>query len=227
MELVMSPLDNLRPLITESFETAVRDHDRVSLAISGGTTALIFLGALRAANVNWSRVTLFWGDERAVAVDSPDSNYGVAARLLLDPLGPSAPRALRMPADHQDLEEAALQYDEMLAYELGGQPLDLALLGIGEDGHLCSLFPGHQALQQLDHRVVAIHDAPKPPPRRLSLTMPFLCQTRKIWLVVLGSRKTAVLQAAMSRSRLDTPLDLLLAHAKDTTIFTDQVVYRP
>lgn len=226
MELVVARIDELRTHMTESFENAVRERDSLSLAISGGATALVFLGALRAARVNWSRVTMFWGDERAVPVDSPESNYGVAERLLLGPLGATAPRALRMPGDHPDLEEAALQYDETLAYELRGGPLDLALLGIGEDGHVCSLFPGHPALQQVEHRVIAIHDAPKPPLRRLSMTMSFLCQTRRVWLVVLGPRKNPVLQAAIARTRLETPLDILLAEAKDTTIFTDQPIHR-
>jgi 6-phosphogluconolactonase len=226
MELVVAPLEELRTHITQSFESAVRERDNLSLAISGGATALVFLGALRVARANWSRITLFWGDERAGPADSPESNYGVAERLLLQPLAAGAPRALRMPADLPDLEEAALQYDETLAYELRGGPLDLAILGIGEDGHLCSLFPGHPALREVEHRVIAIHDAPKPPPRRLSLTMSFLCQTRKVWLVVLGGRKHAVLQAALSRSRLETPVDIVLAQATDTTIFTDQPIYR-
>jgi 6-phosphogluconolactonase len=226
MELVVAHLDELRTHITESFESAARERDHLSLAISGGATALVFLGALRAARVNWSRVTMFWGDERAVPAGSPDSNYSVAERLLLGPLGAAAPRALRMPGDHPDIEEAALQYDETLAFELRGGPLDLAVLGIGEDGHVCSLFPGHPALQQIEHRVIAIHDAPKPPTRRLSLTMSFLCQTRKIFLVVLGARKNPVLQAALARNQLETPLDILLAEAKDTTIFTDQAIYR-
>ena len=226
MDLVVARLEELRPLMTESFENALRDREALTLAISGGATALVFLGALRVARINWSRVTLFWGDERAAPADSPESNYGVAERLLLQPLGASAPRAIRMPADLPDLEEAALQYDETLAFELRGGPLDLAVLGIGEDGHVCSLFPGHSALRAVEHRVVAIQDAPKPPPRRLSLTMSFLCQTRRIWLVVLGARKHAVLQAAMSRSQTGTPLEILLANAKDTTVFTDQPIYR-
>jgi 6-phosphogluconolactonase len=226
MELVIARIEELRAHITESFESAVRMQESLSVAISGGATALVFLGALRVARVNWSRVTLFWGDERAAPADSPESNYGVAERLLLQPLGAGAPRALRMPADLPDLEEAALQYDETLAFELRSGPLDLAILGIGEDGHVCSLFPGHPALRQVEHRVIAVHDAPKPPPRRLSLTMPFLCQTRKLWLVVLGVRKNAVLQAAVARSRLETPLDILLAGGRDTTIFTDQPIHQ-
>ena len=147
--------------------------------MSGGATALIFLPALRAANVDWSKITLFWADERAVPPDDPDSNYGLAERMLLSPLGAKAPRAIRMPADTPNLGQAALWYDDALATELDGGALDLAILGVGEDGHICSLFPGHQALLQNDLRAVAIEDAPKPPARRLSLTLRYRAADEK------------------------------------------------
>jgi 6-phosphogluconolactonase len=184
------------------------------------------LPALRAAQVDWSRITLFWVDERAVPADDPESNYGIAERMLLSPLGAKAPRALRMPADLPDLDEAAKRYDDLLAAELPGGPLDLALLGIGEDGHVASLFPGHQALDENDLRVVAVEDAPKPPRRRLSVSMRFLLQSRKIWVVAIGPRKLPVLQAALSKTQRSTPLDLVLHQAKDVTVFTDQVIRR-
>ena len=95
--------------------------------------------------------------------DDPESNYGLAERMLLSPLGAKAPRAIRMPADSSNLDQAALWYDDALATELHDGPLDLAMLGVGEDGHVCSLFPGHKALLQDDLRAVAIEDAPKPP----------------------------------------------------------------
>ena len=95
--------------------------------------------------------------------DDPDSNYGLAERMLLSPLGARAPRAIRMPADTPNLGQAALWYDDALATELDDGPLDLAMLGVGEDGHVCSLFPGHTALLQDDLRAVAVEDAPKPP----------------------------------------------------------------
>jgi 6-phosphogluconolactonase len=236
MELVVARIDELRPRLTESFEAWSRADvgpGPRSCALSGGATALIFLGALKNANVDWSRITLFWADERAVPVDDPESNYGVAQRMLLDPLGAQAPRAFRMAFDASldrpgmsSLGTAAMKYDALLARELKSGGMDLALLGVGEDGHICSLFPGHRALMADDMRVVAVEDAPKPPPRRLTLSLPFVLRTKKIWLIAVGPRKLPVLQAALSRTQRTTPLDLLLHQAKDVTVFTDQIIRR-
>ncbi len=185
MELVVARIDELRPRLTEAFERWAAEErgdpkglpSPLSCALSGGATALIFLGALKNATVDWSRISLFWADERAVPADDPESNYGVAERMLLAPLGAKAPRAFRMPADLPSLNSAAMRYDTILATELKSRGLDLALLGIGEDGHICSLFPGHRALLADDLRVVAIEDSPKPPPRRLTLSLPFVLRT--------------------------------------------------
>ena len=130
-----------------------------------------------------------------------------------------------MPAE-ANLGQTALRYDEALATELNDGPLDLALLGVGEDGHICSLFPGHAALLQNDLRAVAIEDAPKPPARRLSLTMRYVLQTKKIWVIAVGPRKLPVLQAAINKTSSSTPLDLLMRQAKDVTVFTDQTIRR-
>ncbi len=233
MELVVARIDELRPRLTEAFESWAHADVAVtpqSCALSGGATALIFLGALRNANVDWSRIALFWADERAVPADDPESNYGVAERMLLGPLGATAPQAFPMSFDFAtpgatSLATAAMKYDATLAREVKGS-LDLALLGVGEDGHICSLFPGHRALMADDSRVVAVEDAPKPPPQRLTLSLPFVLRTKKIWLIAVGPRKLPVLQAALSRTQRATPLDLLLLQAKDVTVFTDQVIRR-
>jgi 6-phosphogluconolactonase len=232
MELVGAPVNELKSLLTSSFEewssagNAAPETGSRSVALSGGATALIFLSALRNANVDWRKITLFWSDERAVPPDDPDSNYGLAERMLLSPLGARAPRAIRMPADTPHLGQAALWYDDALAQELNNGSLDLAILGVGEDGHICSLFPGHIALTQNDLRAVAIEDAPKPPPRRLSLTLRFVLQTKKIWLIAVGPRKLPVLQAAINKTSHSTPLDLVMRQAKDVTVFTDQIIRR-
>ena len=223
MELVGAPVTELKTLLTQSFEDWSTEGR--SCALSGGATALIFLGALRNAAVDWRKITLFWADERAVPPDDPDSNYGLAERMLLSPLAARAPRAIRMPAE-ANLGQAAIWYDEVLANELDDDALDLAILGVGEDGHVCSLFPGHPALTQNELRAVAIEDAPKPPARRLSLTLRYVMQTKKIWLVAVGARKLPVLQAAINKTGSSTPVDLLMRHGKDVTVFTDQTIRR-
>jgi 6-phosphogluconolactonase len=231
MELVGAPVSDLKSIITSSFEDwaasqQVADRN-LSCALSGGATALIFLSALRNANVDWNKITLFWADERAVSPDDPESNYGLADRMLLSPLAARAPRAIRMPADRAPLDQAAVWYDEALSSELQNGPLDLAILGVGEDGHICSLFPGHKALTQNDLRAVAIEDAPKPPRRRLSLSLNFVLRTRKIWVIAIGQRKLPVLHAAINKTSQSTPLDLLMRQAADITVFTDQQIRRP
>lgn len=224
MELVGAPATELKGLLTASFEDWAVDGR--SCALSGGATAMIFLPALRAANVDWKPITLFWADERAVPTDDPDSNFGLAERMLLSPLGAKAPRAIPMPADASHLDQAALWYDDALATELDEGPLDLAILGVGEDGHICSLFPGHQALLVENVRAVAIEDSPKPPARRLSLTLQYVLRTKKIWLIAIGARKLPVLRAALEKTSRATPLDLVMRHAKDVVVFTDQTLHR-
>jgi 6-phosphogluconolactonase len=241
MELVHAPVAELRALLTESFEewagatgaTGVLGATGAgrTCAISGDAPALIFLPALRAAAVDWSKITLFWTDEHAVPADDPESNYGIAERMLLSPLGAKAPWAVRIRGEMPDLDQAAATYDNELETALGDAGLDLAILGVGEDGHICALFPGNPSTQieaepRSSLRVVAVNDAPRPPVRRLSLTLPFLLRTQQIWLLAVGPRKLPVLQAALAKTQRSTPLDLLLQQAKDVTVFTDQVIRR-
>ena len=198
-------------------DSAPAESNRFSCGITGGSTALIFLGALRQADVPWSRITLYWGDERAVPPDHPESNYGLAERLLLSPLGAHAPYGERMEGESSDLRAAARAYESRLP-----SALDLIILGVGEDGHVCSLFPGHKALQVEDARVLAIDDSPKPPPQRLTLSLPYVCASRRVWIVAPGESKRPVLQAAVEGLTRKTPLDLVVERARDVTIFTDQ-----
>jgi 6-phosphogluconolactonase len=221
MELVHAPVPELKGLITQSFEEWARDGR--SCALSGGPPALIFLPALRAAKADWSSITLFWADERAVDIVDPESNYGLAERMLLRPLGSRAPRTVRMPIE-LPLDQAALKYDEELATRLRGGALDLAILGVAEDGSVSAFFPGHRALMQGDVRAIAIDDAPKLPRRRLSLTMSFVLQTKNVWLIAVGPRKLPVLQAALSKTQCRTPLDFLVQQVKNVSVFTDQVL---
>ena len=169
--------------------------------------------------MRWQHITCYWGDERAVPPDHPDSNYGLADRLLLSPLGARAPQAVRMQGDAADLNEAARAYNQLLP-----PALDLLILGVGDDGHVCSLFPGHPALQVEDRRAIAITDSPKPPPRRLTLSLSYVCASCRVWVVAVGARKRPVLQSAISGTGVSTPLDLVARRVPDLTFFTDQTV---
>jgi 6-phosphogluconolactonase len=230
VEFIVAPIVELRSRMTHLFEDVVgADLDRGDGAssvpyrfaggLTGGSTGLIFLGALRDADVPWQHVTFYWGDDRAVPPEHPDSNYGLADRLLLTPLGARAPHAVRMQGESDDLTTAARDYDRLLP-----PALDLLILGVGDDGHVCSLFPGHPALTVEDQRVLVITDAPKPPPRRLTLSLSYVCLARRIWVVVVGPRKRALLQSAVGGHTLATPLEIVLRRARDVTIFTDQVL---
>jgi 6-phosphogluconolactonase len=230
VELVVAPIAELRPQLTHLFEdvvgaaldrgdTATREAFRFSCGVTGGSTGLIFLGALREADVPWSQVTLYWGDERAVPPDHVDSNYGLAERLLLSPLGARAPFVERMPGEAENLHLAAREYEQRLP-----PALDLLILGVGDDGHVCSLFPGHTALMIEEANVIAIEDSPKPPRRRLTLSLPYVCASRRIWIVAVGPRKKPVLQTAVTGQSLKTPLDIVMQRAKDLTVFTDQSI---
>jgi 6-phosphogluconolactonase len=230
MELVVAPIAELRGRIAHHFEELVGatldrgtsysdDVNAFACGLTGGSTALIFLGALREANVNWSCITLYWGDERAVPPDSDESNYGLVDQMLLRPLAARAPAAVRMQGEIPDLQFAAREYAAALP-----PALDLLILGVGDDGHVCSLFPGHPALLEESARVIAIEDSPKPPPRRLTLSMQYILRARHLWIVAVGERKRPLLQRAIQRKELTTPVDLVVAQGRDVTIFTDQVL---
>ena len=230
MELVVASIAELRARIAHHFEELVgatldrgsgyaTDPNTFACGLTGGSTALIFLGALREANVDWSRITLYWGDERAVPPDSDESNYGLVEQMLLRPLAAKAPNVVRMQGEMPDLHYAAREYAAALP-----PALDLLILGVGDDGHVCSLFPGHPALKEESARVVVIEDSPKPPPRRLTLSLQYVLRARQLWIVAVGERKRPLLQHAIQRKEVTTPLDLVVAQGRSVRIFTDQVL---
>jgi 6-phosphogluconolactonase len=221
MELVVANLEDLRIEIAQAFE-ARATAGPLSCAVSGGPTALIFLAALRSAQVDWSRITLFTVDESG---GGAGEGHADLARRILGPVRDGrGPRLFAMTCG-PDLEAAAAEYDRVLGRELNEEPLDLAIVGVGEDGHVGGLFTGHPALDELT-RVAAVHDAPRPPYRRLTMSLSFLISTTEIWVVAVGERKRTLVQAAVRRNYGNTPFDLLLRHAPQLTIYTDQVVLR-
>lgn len=183
--------------------------ERLSIALPGGSTAETLLPPLAAAALDWKRWDFFWGDERAVAPEHLDSNYGLGQRLFLGPIRAEARQVHRMKADAPDLQAAARDYEAEMVAALGDPPtLDLALMGMGPDGHVCSLFPGHEALREGTRWVLAVSDSPKPPPLRVTLSLPALAAARVVCVAAFGESKAHALQAALE----DTGSALPVAH---------------
>ena len=187
-ELVVDerPADLLVPELVSLAHDAIAARGRFSIALPGGSVATTCFPRFAEAAIDWSRTHFFWGDERAVPPTDESSNYGVAERLWLERIAKLGPTIHRMEAERADLDEAGERYERALRQN---GPLDLALLGMGPDGHVCSLFPGHTLLDERARLVASITDSPKPPPRRLTLTLPALHAARNVFVIATGEAK--------------------------------------
>lgn len=149
-----------------------------------------------ASEVDWSRVGVWWGDERFVAPESEDRNARGARAAFLDAVGATQVHEVPSTADAEDVAAAAATYAERLR-EQGTTDFDVVMLGVGPDGHVASLFPG---FPQLDAEgvAVAVTGSPKPPPERVSLTFAALNRSRSTWLLVSGDGKAEAVAAALA-----------------------------
>ena len=203
--------------------SAIAAGRRFSCALPGGSVAETFFPVLARAPVAWDQVEFFWGDERAVGPDDPDSNYWLAKRLLLDPVGADPRHAHRMAGESDDLEVAARAYEQEMLRVLGDPPrIDLVVLGLGPEGHVCSLFPGHALLRERARRVAAITDSPKPPPRRITLTMLPLELAGTICVAGFGDSKAEAIRAAVNDPDSRIPVALAIRAARRAFILVDQ-----
>lgn len=182
-----------------------------SVVLTGGGICIGVLGALRKSPardaVQWDRVDVWWGDERFLATDDPERNEHQARDALLDHLPLSPNRVHPMPADEGrfagEPEDGADWYADQLAAaarpeDHGSVPrFDVCMLGIGEDGHVASIFPGSPAAYET-RNVVAVHGSPKPPPVRITLTFPAIGSASEVWLVAAGTGKAAAVGLAVS-----------------------------
>lgn len=158
------------------------------------------------SQVDWSGVVVWWGDERFVTSDDSDRNARQARAALLDHVAVDPAQVHEVPADAgQGVEEAAATYGSTLR-EHGAGEFDVLMLGIGPDGHCASLFPGSPLLDADDAVAVAVTDAPKPPPTRVSLTLGALNRSREVWFLASGAEKAdAVARAVGGDDVHDTP----------------------
>jgi len=193
------------------------------VALTGGSIAEAVhreIARLSAdSGVDWSRVVIWWGDERFVPSGSPDRNADRARSDFLDAV--VATQVHEMPSSDVavDAESAAAAYGETMR-EQGGGEFEVVMLGLGPDGHVASLFPGHPALDVDDRITVAVHDSPKPPPERISLTFGALNRTRSVWIVASGESKAEAVAAVLGDETSDLPA-ARVAGREDTVWFLD------
>jgi 6-phosphogluconolactonase len=170
---------DLAARVASAAAAALAARGRFALAIPGGSVVALLARGL-AAPVAAANGHVFWTDERRVPLSDPLSNYRLAETELLPKL---------VGAQIHPLRGSAAEYETEIAPFL---PLDLVLLGVGEDGHVASLFPGNPATRETQRLVAEVHNAPKPPPDRVTLTFPVLNAARQTLVVAAGAGKAAI-----------------------------------
>ncbi|MFH8219082.1 6-phosphogluconolactonase [Streptomyces sp. NPDC018057] len=183
-----------------------------SVVLTGGRNGNGVLAALAAAPardaVDWTRLDLWWGDERFLPEGDPERNITQARQALLDSVPLDPKRVHVMPASDgpygTDVEAAADAYAEELARAAGPEnhgavpTFDVLMLGVGPDTHVASLFPEHPGVRETERTVVGVHGSPKPPPTRISLTLPAIRSAREVWLLAAGEDKANAVAMALS-----------------------------
>lgn len=171
---------------------AIRDRGECFIALAGGNTPRpIYAMLARRSDIDWSKVRFYFGDERCVPPEDPESNFLMAKTSLLDRLDLEEGQVFRMEAERESREEAAKAYCALLP-----ERFDLIHLGMGPDGHTASLFPGDSALDETQRRVVPVY-GPKPPPWRLTLTSPVIQRARQVFVFAFGASKAAKVKEAV------------------------------
>jgi 6-phosphogluconolactonase len=169
--------------VPQAFSALVVDTAPRSVALSGGTTARECYELLAVADVDWSEVDVFFGDERWVPVDDPDSNEGMARFAFLDQVLPRAVHSMRRAGG--TIEEAAAAYDRLVRE---APPIELIHLGLGPDGHTASLFPSSASLNERERYVIPTGDDRHPHPR-LTFTYPAIAHSPLAVFTVAGAEK--------------------------------------
>jgi len=191
-------------------QAAIAAHGRFTIALSGGSTPKRLYASLASADLDWSRVHLFFGDERCVPPDDEESNYRMVRESLLAKIEIPPANVHRMHAELASVDEAAYLYEHELRAEFGlaaGEVprFDLVLLGMGPDGHTASLFPGTSALDEREHLVAAPWVA-KFGTHRITLTLPVFDNAACVLFLVAGDDKREPLKHVLGTKRASEPL---------------------
>jgi 6-phosphogluconolactonase len=217
-------------VITKLIDLIEQEGD-ASLLLTGGTMAMSVLEAINRSpardSVDWSAVSFWWTDERWVPSSSKERNERQAREALLDHIAIDAGKVHPFPAADQakDIEAAAEAYAEELAAHSHSNALaprfDITFLGVGPDGHIAALFPNSVGIREKSRRVIAVQKAPKPPAERLSLTLPVLNSSQRIFLVLGGPDKASVLGLALAGASVEEVPVSGISGVRRTVFFVD------
>lgn len=222
--LVHSDKDALAQETAERFVSVVSEElqqrERVDVALTGGTVGIAVLDAVRelATDLDWSRIHVWWGDERFVPAADAERNALQAREVLLDfvPIPPANVHELPASDEIADVDEAATVASDELATLPDG--FQLVFLGMGPDAHVASLFPSHPGTTEQGVRVIPVRNSPKPPPERLSLTFDALGLAKRIWIVVAGEEKASAVSLVLCGAER-TEVPAAGAHGTEETLY--------
>lgn len=198
--------------LADEIVSAVEHRGRADIVLTGGGTGIKVLSRLagQADRIDWSKVHLYFGDERYVTADDDERNDKQAREALVDKVDIPAANVHAIAASDgefgDDIDAAALAYEQVLAAQSDGEPtpvFDVHLLGMGPEGHVNSLFPHTPAVRETSRLVVGVLDSPKPPPQRITLTLPAVTRSREVWLIVSGEGKAEAVAAAVGGASAD------------------------
>ena len=225
-----SAAERAAALFAQRARAAIEQRGRFHVALAGGSSPAAMHRVLAARphahEINWAAIDFYFGDERAAPPDSKDSNYGNARATLLDHVPITPARVHPMRAWDGSLEERAREYDALLRAQTGGDgALDLLVMGVGEDAHILSLYPGCPCIDAREGPLVAALRSPpmNPPLDRLTLTPAALFAARAVLLLVVGAKKRAAWEA-LDRPEGDarsSPIRLLRSHSGAADVVGD------
>jgi 6-phosphogluconolactonase len=212
----------------DEVEPANRQSPPLHVALSGGRIARQFFAAVaeqaKRRRIPLDRVHFFWADERCVPPTDPECNFAIAQQILFEPLGISTERIHRVrgeDAPEQAAAHAIAEIKRIVPDTASGQPvLDFVLLGMGEDGHIASLFPGESDDRVRSAEIYRAVVASKPPPQRITLGYPAIAAARQVWVLASGKGKEQALQESL-RQNGKTPLAKAMQMRTTTKIFSD------
>lgn len=204
--------------ILNAAEHAIAEHGTFKLVLAGGSTPEKVYRLLSQANADWSKWHIYYGDERCLPADHADRNSLMATQAFLEKVAIPDAQIFTIPAElGPDL--AAKKYQPIVASAL---PFDMVLLGMGEDGHTASLFPGHQ--HQEDELAHAVYNSPKPPPERVSISAKALSNTQQLIFLITGTNKQEAVKNWRSGQNL--PVATIVPE-NPVDIYIDRDAYYP